>query len=137
MTTTAAELSFVRRLVRVFNVDVNRAGILLIFVFGERGFPKDHAQALRSYTLPPHQREVELSVEAPRDGDFAIKVLHDEDMDGRVTKNWTGIVPKEGLGFSAGATILCGTPPFCRARIESRGADAIEIVMRYPGRFGI
>lgn len=137
MTTTAAEHSFVRRLVRVFNVDVNRAGVLLIFVFGERGFPKDHAQALRSYSLSPRKPDVALSVEAPRDGDFAIKVLHDEDMDGRVTKNSTGFVPKEGLGFSASATILCGTPRFWRARVDSRGTDAIDVVMRYPGWLGI
>lgn len=128
---------FVNRRVRVKNIDVSRAGDLLIFVFGERGFPKDHAEALRSYAVPPRAGDIELTVEAPSHRDFAIKVLHDEDMDGRVTKNWTGIVPREGLGFSGGATILCGAPRFRRARIENRGTDAIEIVMRYPGWLGI
>ena len=133
----AARHTFIDRRVRVTNIDVARAGHLVIFVFGEHGFPKDHAQALRSYVVPPRAGDIELAVEAPHSGDFAIKVLHDEDMDGRVTKNWTGIVPKEGLGFSGGATILRGAPRFRRARIKSRGADVIEIVMRYPGRFGI
>lgn len=58
-------------------------------------------------------------------------------MDSRVTKNWTGYVPKEGLGFSAGATILRGTPSFKSAKIRFLENKTIEIVVRYPGRFGI
>lgn len=133
----AAKPPFIDRRVRVTNIDVARAGHLVIFVFGEHGFPKDHAKALRSYVVAPRAGDIELTVEAPRNGDFAIKVLHDEDMNGRVTKNWIGIVPREGLGFSGGATILCGAPHFRRSRVQDSGTAPIEIVMRYPGWLGI
>ena len=121
----------------VRNVDVRRPGQLLVFIFLESGFPKDHSQAVHACRALPVKRELTLGVEVPRAIDFAVKVLHDEDMDSRVTKNWTGYVPKEGLGFSAGATILRGAPSFKRARIRFVEDEAIEIAMRYPGGFGI
>ena len=43
---------------------------------------------------------------------FAIKILHDENMDGEVSKNWTGIIPSEGLGFSNGAKLVFGPPSY-------------------------
>ena len=121
----------------VRNVDIRRRGQLLVFVFLESGFPKDHSQAVHACRALPVKRELTLSVAVPGARDFAVKVLHDEDMDSRVTKNWTGYVPKEGLGFSAGATILRGPPSFKRAKIRFVQDETIEIAMRYPGRFGI
>lgn len=121
----------------VRNVDVRRPGQLLVFIFLESGFPKDHSQAVHACRALPAKPELTLSVAVPCVLDFAVKVLHDEDMDSRVTKNWTGYIPKEGLGFSAGATILRGTPSFTRAKIRFVKNEAIEIAMRYPGRFGI
>jgi uncharacterized protein (DUF2141 family) len=58
-------------------------------------------------------------------------------MDTRVTKNWTGLIPKEGLGFSAGVTILTGPPSFRKAKIKFAENQPVEISMRYPGLFGI
>lgn len=78
-----------------------------------------------------------IRVEVPSRPDFAVVVLHDEDMNGKVTKNWTGYIPKEGLGFSAGVTILGGVPTFHKARIRFKRYETIEISMRYPGMFGI
>lgn len=121
----------------VRNVDVRRPGQLLLFIFLERGFPKDHSQAIHVCRTLPVKPELTVQGEVPCAIHFAIKVLHDEDMDSRVTKNWTGYVPKEGLGFSAGATILRGTPSFKRAKIRFVENETIEIAMRYPGRFGI
>lgn len=121
----------------VRNVDVRRPGQLLVFIFLESGFPKDHSQAVHACRALPVKQQLTVPVEVPCAIEFAVKVLHDEDMDSRVTKNWTGYVPKEGLGFSAGATILRGTPSFKRAKIRFVEDEAIEIAMRYPGRFGI
>ncbi len=104
--------------VTIDNIQVARGGQLIVFVFLKPGFPKIHDQALSKYAAMIAYEEVEIDVEVPATGGFALKVLHDEDMDGKVTKNWTGIIPKEGLGFSNGARISFGPPSFTDARIQ-------------------
>ena len=65
--------------------------------------------------------------------EFAIKVLHDEDETGKVTKNWTRIIPAEGLGFSQGAKLRFRPPSFARAKVKlSDTSSPITIRMIYP-----
>lgn len=47
-----------------------------------------------------------------------------------VTKNWTGYIPKEGLGFSTGLTILGGAPTFQKAKITFPANEMINVSMR-------
>lgn len=119
------------------NIDVHRPGQIIVFVFLENGFPKDHSKAVRLYKFLPEKPELIVPIEVPTRAEFAVKILHDEDMDAMVTKNWTGYIPKEGLGFSAGATILGGVPSFQKAKITFIVNEVIEVSMRYPGRFGV
>ena len=119
------------------NIDVHRPGQIIVFVFFENGFPKDHSKALRSYKFLPEKPELIIPIEVPSRAEFAVKVLHDEDMDEMVTKNWTRYIPKEGLGFSAGVTILGGVLTFQKAKITFTVNETIEVSMRYPGRFGV
>lgn len=44
-------------------------------------------------------------------GTYALAVIHDEDMDGKLGANWLG-VPTEGYGFSNDAKALTGPPSF-------------------------
>ena len=64
---------------------------------------------------------------------FAFKILHDEDKSGEVSKNWTGIIPSEGLGFSNGAKLGFGPPGFDAAvlKTEQVGSEII-IPIIYP-----
>ena len=119
------------------NIDVHRPGQIIVFIFFENGFPKDHSKAARSYKFLPEKPELIIPIEVPSRTEFAIKILHDEDMDAMVTKNWTGYIPKEGLGFSAGVTILGGALTFQKAKITFPVNEMIKVSMRYPGRFGI
>lgn len=119
------------------NIDVHRPGQIIVFVFFENGFPKDHSKAVRSYKFLPEKPELIVPIEVPARTEFAVKILHDEDMDAMVTKNWTGYIPKEGLGFSTGVTILGGVPTFQKAKITFALNEVIEISIRYPGRFGV
>ena len=121
----------------LWNIDVHRPGQILAFVFLEDGFPKDHSKAVRTYKFLPEKPELIIPIEVPSRAEFAIKVLHDEDMDAMVTKNWTGYLPKEGLGFSAGVTILGGALNFKKAKVTFHVNEIIEVSMRYPGWFGI
>ncbi|MFO8140426.1 MAG: DUF2141 domain-containing protein [Marinobacter sp.] len=44
-------------------------------------------------------------------GTYALAVIHDENMDGKLATNWLG-VPTEGYGFSSGAIATMSAPSF-------------------------
>ena len=119
--------------IEVENVDTQRGGSVLVLLFGSGGFPKDHRQALSTQSLPAAAETLTFTFESP-DHPFAIKVLHDEDGSGTVTKNWTGIIPSEGLGFSNGARLsLLGPPSFRKAVLKPHdSSEPIAISIRYP-----
>lgn len=68
------------------------------------------------------------------DENIAIKIHHDENRDGKVTKNWTRIWPKEGLGFSNGQKLtLTGPPNFKKSKLSKEQLKAeLIIAVRYP-----
>lgn len=55
-------------------------------------------------------------------GIYALAVIHDEDMDGKIDTNWLG-VPREGYGFSADAEASMGAPSFKEASFTYDGGD--------------
>ena len=63
----------------------------------------------------------------------AVKVHHDEDGDTKVTKNWTGIYPAEGLGFSNKQRVtFTGPPSYKKSKIlRANFGEIVEIDMRY------
>ena len=95
-----------------------RGGQLIIFVFLQDGFPKQHDKAIAQYIYPANTDRLELEILVPAEQPFALKVLHDKNMDGKVSKNWTGIVPSDGLGFSNKARIRFSAPSFDQALIR-------------------
>lgn len=65
-------------------------------------------------------------------GDYAIKVYHDENMNGRMDKNFLGL-PTEGYAFSNRARARFGPPSFASMRIVVTAVAATQTVavMRY------
>jgi len=55
-------------------------------------------------------------------GTYALAVIHDENMDGKLGTNWMGI-PKEGYGFSNDAKALMGAPSFQAASFPYDGRN--------------
>jgi uncharacterized protein (DUF2141 family) len=55
-------------------------------------------------------------------GTYALAVIHDENMDGKLDTNWLG-VPKEGYGFSNDAKAMLGAPSFSAASFLYDGQD--------------
>lgn len=53
---------------------------------------------------------------------YALAVIHDENMDGELATNWLG-VPKEGYGFSNDAKALMGAPSFEDASFNYDGQN--------------
>lgn len=118
--------------VSVSGIDTGRTGKVLVMLFGEEGYPVKHDRALSIQSIEPEQETMDVRFDVKLEA-FAIKVLHDEDEDGKTTKNWTGFIPAEGMGFSNGARIGLGPPSFNDARLmlnEVAGSVSVPIV--YP-----
>lgn len=108
-----------------------RGGSLIIFIFTGDGFPKRHEMAQLKFSYPVIESSASVEIQVPLEQSFAIKVLHDENGDGQVTKNWTGIIPHDGLGFSNGARIRFGPPSFDDARIHYKYDLTPTITLQY------
>ncbi len=55
-------------------------------------------------------------------GMYALAVIHDENMNGKLDTNWLGI-PTEGYGFSKDAEAMLGPPSFSAAGFSYDGQD--------------
>lgn len=116
----------------VAGIDPARGGLLHVYVFDERGFPVDHSLALKSYAHAPDNTETSWILDVPADRPFALKVHHDQDGNHKITKNWLGLIPVEGLGFSAGAKLNFGPPAFSEAQMNWPISATAHIQMQYP-----
>ncbi len=119
--------------INIKNIDSNKEGDIIVFIFSELGFPKVHAKALRKITIPVTNSEAIVTFENVP-SEYAVKVLHDENRDGKVTKNWTGIYPREGLGFSNKQKLgAFGPPTFKKAKVKQIEKNKLlEIEILYP-----
>lgn len=55
-------------------------------------------------------------------GTYALSVIHDENLDGKLATNWLGI-PREGYGFSDDAKASMGAPSFESASFPYEGQN--------------
>jgi len=118
--------------ITVNDIEVNKAGNIVVFLFTEHGFPKQHQYAVASETQKTenHQQQFTLTHQLEH---FAVKVLHDENGDGKVTKNWTGIYPHDGLAFSNQQTLgLLGPPTYQQCQLKSKNKQTIHVSIKYP-----
>lgn len=60
-------------------------------------------------------------------GTYAMAVVHDENMNGKLDTNWLGI-PTEGYGFSNNAKAVLSAPPFSDASFPYDG-QSIDLTM--------
>ena len=119
--------------IRVADIDSARPGNIMAMVFGKEGYPTKHDKALQVQNKSADSSELLFSFTVSQ-SPLAIKVLHDEDENGQTTKNWTGIWPAEGLGFSNGARLrLTGPPSFNDAQLDLESVDgAVVVPVIYP-----
>jgi len=130
-TSSAAEQQIA---IKITSIDVARGGHLMILIFGQKGFPIQHKDALVVRTVSASKETMLIELPAPQGRELAFKVLHDADSNNKVTKNWTGIWPAEGLGFSNGKTMgSFGPPDFSQTKISREIAlDGLTLQLVYP-----
>jgi uncharacterized protein (DUF2141 family) len=130
--------SKVQVMAKEFNVTLNginptRGGVVTVFIFDKSGFPKSHHKAIHTNTKNAEATSMTFSFDMNLE-EFAIKAWHDEDENGKVSKNWTGIYPKEGLGFTNKQRVTTfGPPKYSKSKVTRiQTGDHINIDLIYP-----
>jgi len=121
--------------VTITNIDKSKGGNLIIYVLRDdkTGLNDDNIIARRIFKAHRTTQQVIFSAnDLPEELTF--KVLHDEDENGRMTSNWTGIWPGEGLAFSNGQTQgVLGAPSFDESKLyREQYLAGVSLALDYP-----
>jgi uncharacterized protein (DUF2141 family) len=107
--------------VQILNIRNSTGTVACALFESPDGFP---IEFLRSATnvmiIKIRKTQARCDFEDIPPGTYAIAVIHDENMNGKLETNWLG-VPKEGYGFSNDATSVVGAPSFSAASFAYDG----------------
>ena len=112
----------------------NTKGKIWVTVFQDaQGFPEDPSKAVRqqSVDIDPNTMSAQVTFKDLPQGTFAVSVLHDENGNGKMDKNFVGM-PKEGYGASNNPKKKKRAPTFDEAKfsLNSTG-QTTEITLIY------
>ncbi|HUH25907.1 MAG TPA: DUF2141 domain-containing protein [Flavobacterium sp.] len=95
------------------------------------GFPDEHYKTFyRKLTAAIVDASSTVIFENLPQGKYAVKILHDEDSDGKIKKRL--FLPKEGIGFSNYESVgLSNRPAFDKAALDLTGDKKICIKIIY------
>lgn len=112
----------------------NSTGKIWVTVFQDaQGFPDDASRAVRqqSVDIDPNTMSAQATFKDLPQGTFAVSVLHDENGNGKMDKNFAG-VPKEGYGASNNPKKKKRAPTFEEAKFSLNSlGQTIEITLIY------
>ena len=112
----------------------NTKGKIGVTVFqNAQGFPDDASKAVRqqSIDIDPKTMSAQVTFKDLPQGTFAVSVLHDENSNGKMDKNFVGM-PKEGYGASNNPKKKKRAPTFDEAKFSLNTSEqAIEITLIY------
>lgn len=111
----------------------NSVGNIDMLVFNQSvGWPDEIPHSIRAYEVPAVEGNMVLKVENLPPGDYAVIVVHDENLNRRIDKDWRG-VPIEQWGMSNNPRVYFKTPAFDRARFRMDTDMQIHIPLKlYP-----
>lgn len=124
-------------------IDSDRGKILIALYDDGDGFRSAIANAGKRGLIPETGRLIGTAIRAKRGaqstvftqlapGRYAMIVIHDENDDGRLNKNFFGL-PSEGYGFGNNARNFFGAPSFDAAAVNLETADlSTSITLIYP-----
>lgn len=104
-------------IVQVTNARSSKGRIAIALFQEASGFPGDSSKALRLQraVIDPAKLSSQFVFEGIPRGVYAVSVFHDENMNGKLDKNFMG-VPREGYGFSNNPKKRMGPPSFEEAK---------------------
>ena len=112
----------------------NAKGKIGVTLFQDaKGFPDNTSNAVRQQAvdIDPNTRTAQVVFRDVPQGIYAVSVLHDENLNGKLDKNFMGI-PKEGYGASNNPTKKRRAPMFDEAKFSLNAPEqTIEIKLIY------
>jgi len=107
--------------VKVLNIRNSTGTVACALFESPVGFPVEYLQsATNIMAIKIRKTQARCDFEDIPPGTYAIAVIHDENMNGKLDTNWLGI-PKEGYGFSNDVKGLLGAPLFSAASFNYDG----------------
>jgi uncharacterized protein (DUF2141 family) len=102
----------------------NSTGTVACALFeSPEGFPTEYLHfATNMMVIKVRATKARCDFEDIPPGTYALAVIHDENMNGKLDTNWLG-VPTEGYGFSNDAKALLGAPSFSAASFPYDGQN--------------
>ena len=104
----------------------NAKGKLVIALFAcEKTYESNDNPAYHIILPVTKKGSAHHTFEGLADGNYAIKLFHDVNANGKLDTNWVGI-PREPYGFSNNPRIRFGPPSFADAKFQLTEAKATE-----------
>jgi uncharacterized protein (DUF2141 family) len=95
---------------------------------GAAGFPGEPKKACASKVANAQKGRLRVVFEAVRAGEFAVSMIHDENSNNTLDRNFLGI-PKEGWGTSRDAKASFGPPSYSDARLSLGAGEKKQVVV--------
>jgi len=109
----------------------NSRGVIGVLIFrSSRGWPEVFEAALRAKATPAQSGSTTLTFEDLGPGAYAVVLLHDENENKKLDKNFFG-VPREGWGMSNNPKAHAAAPSFGRARFILERDTLLRIRLNY------
>ena len=109
--------------VKVLNIRNSTGTVACALFESPVGFPTEFLRsATNTMVIKIRKTQARCDFEDIPPGTYAIALIHDENMNGKLDTNWLGI-PKEGYGFSNDARGVVGTPSFSAASFPYDGRN--------------
>ena len=118
--------------VHVLNIRNSTGTVACALFESPDGFPTDYLRvAPNIMMIKVRKAQARCDFEDIPAGTYAIAVIHDENMNGKLDANWLGI-PTEGYGFSRDAKRLIGVPSFAGASFPYDGRNLdLTVTLHY------
>ncbi len=114
--------------VNVDGVNAQGGNIGVMIFRSAKGWPEDNAAAYKAVVVPAHSGTVVVRVTLP-EGEYAIAVGHDVNVNRKVDRNWFG-KPTEQWGMSNNPRAHMRAPDFAKAEFELNANEEIHIRMQ-------
>ena len=90
-------------------------GMIRVLLFsGGSGFPDQVSKAVKSFSIPPKNKQVAFTISDLAPGTYSLAVIHDQDSNGKLSSNAVGY-PIEKFGFSNNPKVYFSPPSFEKA----------------------
>ena len=90
-------------------------GMIRVLLFSDAaGFPDQVGKAVKSFSIPPKNKQVAFTITDLVPGTYALAVIHDQDSNGKLSSNAVGY-PIEKFGFSNNPKVYFSPPSFQKA----------------------